>query len=111
MSGMYGEKWNRPYGEWDEKNPTIAIWGAALRGVTADQVDIGLKAVADSGSAFIPTAPEFKEFCVGKKQHHEHLAIDKATREHNENMKRITHNKINREVGKKHIDIFFGRTS
>jgi hypothetical protein len=103
MSGMFGEKWNRPYGEWEDSNPTINIWGAALRGLTMEQVLDGLDAVANSGATFVPTAPEFKEICLGPKEHWEHARLEASTREHNENMKRLTHNKINKEVGRDHL--------
>lgn len=101
---MFGEKWNRPYGEWSDSNPTINIWGAALRGLSMEQVMVGLDAVSNSGEKFVPTAPEFKKLCVGEKQHHEHIAIQHATREFNENQKRLAHKPINKEVGREHIE-------
>ena len=100
---MFGEKWNRPYGEWDDKNPTIGIWGAALRGLTPEQIDTGLEAVSNSGGKFIPTAPEFKEFCTGPKEHWEHAQMRKAQREYVEGQKRLEHKKINKDVGRKHL--------
>ena len=110
MSGMFGTKWTNPYGEWSDTNPAIPIWGAALRGLTMEQVNFGLDAISNSGAVFVPVAPEFKEFCVGQKQHHEHLAIKKATREFNNNQKLIEHKPRTRSVGKSHLDKFFGRT-
>jgi len=103
MSGMFGDKWNRPYGEWDEKNPSIAIWGASLRGLTMDQVMFGLDAIANSGTKFVPTAPEFKEFCTGPPEHWEHARMLKHTLEFKSNQKRLAHQKINKEVGDKAI--------
>jgi hypothetical protein len=103
MSGMFGSKWTNPYGEWSDDNPTIAIWGAALRGLTMEQVNLGLDSIANSGLKFVPVAPEFKEYCTGPKQHWEHARIDRATEEFDENQKRLEHCKVNREVGNKAI--------
>ena len=110
MSGMFGTKWTNPYGEWNNENTTIGIWGAALRGLTMDQVSFGLDAISNSGVKFVPTAPEFKEFCVGKKREAFHIAIEQATKEFNANQKRLAHKTINKDVGQSHIDKFFGIT-
>lgn len=104
MAGMFGEKWTRPYGEWDEKNPSIGIWGASLRGLTEDEVTAGMDTIANSGAKFVPTAPEFKEFCLGPKEHWEHARMRVAQAGYDANQKRLEHKKINREVGKKHLD-------
>jgi len=103
MAGMFGTKWTGPYGEWSDDNPTIAIWGAALRGITMDQVTFGLDAISNSGLEWPPAAPKFKEYCTGPKQHWEHAAIEKATEEFDENQKRLEHCKINKDVGEKAI--------
>jgi hypothetical protein len=99
MAGLFGSKWTSTFGEWSETNPTIAIWGAALQGLTEEQLDIGFKAVSDSGADWQPAAPKFKALCLGPANHHEHLAIIKADREFKENQKLLASKTHNREIG------------
>jgi len=82
MSALFGTKWSNPYGEWNEENKTIPIWGAALRGLTSEQVEFGLNEISNSGSTYVPTAPEFKEYCIGPKEHCEHKRM-RLTEEQN----------------------------
>ena len=81
MSGLYGEKWSNQYGEWSEKSSTVAIWGAALKGLNEDEIKNGLNAVCEQGSPFVPTAPEFKKLCKGDSEHWEHKAFEIQARE------------------------------
>jgi len=49
-----------------------------------DQIKKGLNKVCDNGSAFVPTAPEFKKLCIGGDEHWEHkvqkLAFQEAAK-------------------------------
>jgi hypothetical protein len=102
---MFGTKWTNPYGEWSDTNPTIAIWGAALRGLTMEQVLFGLDSVANSGTKFVPTAPEFKEFCTGPAEHWEHARMRKADEDYEQ--LRLEHKKINKDVGREALKKLF----
>jgi len=92
MTGMFGGLWVNHFGEWDDGNTAIAIWGAALRGLSEDDIKKGLAAVSDAGaSAFypVPTAPQFKELCRGPQEHPEHVRMSMADKYNKENRKRL----------------------
>jgi hypothetical protein len=107
MSGLFAHKWTSTYGEWDDDNSNIAIWGSALRGVTDKQFKHGLVTVSDSGEKWPPGAPEFKLLCRGHKEHPEHAKIRIATEEFDANQKRLSHETHTPEVGNKAIKEIF----
>ena len=82
---MFGNNWTKSYGEWtpegEKQNPTIAIWGAALKDISSEQFQNGLVALSNSGSTFNPTAPQFKKMCIGDREHPEHIRVRQANAE------------------------------
>jgi hypothetical protein len=92
---MFGNQWTNSYGEWDEKNPSIAIWGAALKDISSDQFQNGLVALSNSGSTYNPTAPQFKKMCIGESAHPEHIRMTMA----NSNRKALPKPQITKEIG------------
>lgn len=67
---------------------------------TEEMINVGLAHARKDPSDFLPSVGKFVTWCK-PQHHHEHLAIEMATREHNANMKRLSHNKINKDVGNK----------
>jgi len=64
MGAMFGHTWASQYGE----SPTGLAgdtWGAALAGVTPQQVADGLRATLALGEEFPPSAPRFRALCFG----------------------------------------------
>lgn len=70
MTGIYGEKWPRAYGDSPqdddgELTPTGKTWAHGLAGMTGAQIGAGLEACMVSASPWVPTLPEFRAMCVG----------------------------------------------
>lgn len=70
MTGVYGEKWPRAYGdspqdEAGELTPTGRTWEAGLAGVALDGIGRGIEACMVSASPWVPTLPEFRALCFG----------------------------------------------
>lgn len=59
---MFGHTWVSQYGV-DPQGLAGDTWGAALAGLTAAQVGIGLKATLALGAEFPPSAPHFRALC------------------------------------------------
>lgn len=72
MSHLYGHKWTSVYGESayssDNLTDVAMTWASGLRGVSGDQIAIGLRRCCDSGEAWPPTLPEFRAMCIDKGQ-------------------------------------------
>jgi len=103
MLGMFGTRWSNQYGKWAEDNTAIPIWGATLRDITDEQLTKGLKEVSDSGSKYVPTAPEFKDMCLGPKDNWEQKAFKAQEKLHEDSQKRLEKLKAPEEVGKSAI--------
>ena len=70
MAHIYGHKWTSAHGESGiEKNELTEVartWATGLRGVTGEQIAVGLRACIDRLDDWPPTLPEFKRLCLGK---------------------------------------------
>lgn len=70
MTGIYGEKWPRAYGdapqdETGELTPTGRAWAHGLAGLAGQQIATGIEACIVSASPWVPTLPEFRAACFG----------------------------------------------
>ncbi len=70
---------------------------------TQEQLDRGLAKARIDESDFFPSVGKFIKWCK-PPQHHEHLAMAKATREFNANQKLLEHKNRTPEVGKKALE-------
>lgn len=61
---MYGHTWASQYGA-AASGSAAETWGAALAGLSAQQLADGLRACVSSGDEFPPTAPRFRALCFG----------------------------------------------
>ena len=61
MANMFGHKWVSSYGR--EPDPD-RIWSATLYDLSEPQIRAGLRALADSGAEWPPSAPEFRQLCL-----------------------------------------------
>lgn len=59
MTQMFGHRWVSAYGSSDSDN----VWLACLDGLNPKQLRSGMRAVARSGDAWPPTAPQFRKLC------------------------------------------------
>lgn len=71
MSAMFGHRWTSSYGESVDPD---RVWSATLAGLSEGQIREGMRAVAQSGLDWPPSAPQFREFCVPAR-HWEHARI------------------------------------
>lgn len=85
MASMYGHRWTSAFG--DEVDPD-RVWQSTLKEITVDQIKHGMNRVAQSGSAWPPSAPEFRDMCTDadlkRKGSWEHDRIREATRQADE---------------------------
>lgn len=58
MRELFGQSWTSQYGA----TPS-AGWRAALRGLSAEEIRAGLRAMVDAGDSFPPGAPSFRAMC------------------------------------------------
>ena len=63
-----------------------------------EMIDRGLAEARRDESDFFPSIGKFINWCK-PKEHYEHRAMRAATREFNANQKRLSHNKVNKDVG------------
>lgn len=61
---MYGHAWASQYGE-EAIGVGAETWGAALAGLSAEQLADGLRACVAEGREFPPNAPRFRALCFG----------------------------------------------
>lgn len=73
MGKMYGPKWESSFGT--DPDPGN-IWAACLCGLEASHIAIGFAALRDRGIEWPPSAPEFRNLCLGKSQHEKDGAGD-----------------------------------
>ena len=67
MTEMYGHKWLKSFGEQDQ-----GTWLRVLGNVTVEQMRRGIEIIANSGSEWPPSLPEFKAMCLGMGNHKVH---------------------------------------
>lgn len=65
MGNLYGHKWVSSYGA--EVDPD-KVWSYTLAGLLKEQVQAGLRAVAEGGAEWPPSAPEFRQLCLNPGQ-------------------------------------------
>lgn len=58
---LYGHKWTSAYGTKDD-----GTWFAVLAGITPEQIGAGLKHCVSAGEEWPPSAPMFRQMCLGK---------------------------------------------
>ena len=68
MTGIYGEKWPRAYGESPQDDDgaltaTGKAWGTGLAGIDMAGIGRALEACMVSASPWVPTLPEFRALC------------------------------------------------
>lgn len=59
MVKIYGHRWTSSFGESDD-----GTWAHGLRGLTAEQIALGLSRCVERGEAWPPTLPEFRALCT-----------------------------------------------
>ena len=78
MGRLYGHRWSSAYGE--EVDPGN-VWAAVLHGITEQQVRYGLRQCVEQGLDWPPTAPEFRQLCLGGRPSWERAQVERADRE------------------------------
>lgn len=73
MSSMFGHRWTSAYG--DEVDPD-RVWAATLAGLTEQQVREGMRACAQRGGEWPPSAPEFRALCNSNWEHRQIAKAD-----------------------------------
>jgi hypothetical protein len=63
MLELYGHRWESSYGS----EPT-EMWARSLRGISPQQIAMGLESLHDIGEAWPPSAIEFAKMCRGNKE-------------------------------------------
>ncbi len=76
MASSFGHKWVSSFGA--EVDPD-EIWRATLAGLDFDALKNGMRRLAESGSEWPPSAPEFRAMCQPQK-HWEHAQLEAADR-------------------------------
>ena len=59
MTRIYGHRWTSSFGETDD-----GTWAKGLRGLSGEQIALGLSRCVVSGEAWPPTLPEFRALCT-----------------------------------------------
>ncbi len=59
MTRIYGHRWTSSFGETDD-----GTWAKGLRGLSGDQIALGLSRWVVGGEAWPPTFPEFRAPCI-----------------------------------------------
>lgn len=78
MGSLYGHRWTSAYGA--EVDPDH-VWAATLTGITEQQIRYGLRQCVEQGFDWPPSAPEFRQLCLGGKPSWEHAQVAKADRD------------------------------
>ncbi len=59
MAKIYGHRWTASFGDSDD-----GTWAKGLRGLTGEQIALGLSRCVERGEAWPPTLPEFRALCT-----------------------------------------------
>lgn len=78
MGSMYGHKWVSSYGE--EVDPD-RVWAATLYNLDEAAIRKGMRACVDQRLEWPPSAPEFRDLCIGPVEHWEHKRVEAADRD------------------------------
>lgn len=74
MTGLFGARWRRAYGDattaTGELTEAAAMWGAGIRGLTPRQLRAGLERLVKAGGEWPPALPEFLALVRGGMAEH-----------------------------------------
>lgn len=79
FADLFPHRWTPVMGIWAPDSASVNTWRSTLKGLTPKQLARGIERVRLSGSTFPPSAPEFRQLCLGDIPD-EHAAYLEAVR-------------------------------